>query len=180
MSRGSDSRSFARFVAALLRMMSSGWQTWKALDLDVPLPRVVEGFNAVGGEDEVQVERAVLGLHEILAALDISSLLIGEGKSELQECVDQSGAVLRGFLDEDVSVLGRVREAKKDRAGLAQEQVPYRVPGEGVAYLLSLGVFKPSGHSLTNSGGFLHTRRGTRPSSRMTGTRRRRGQACVS
>ena len=47
----------------------------KPFHLDVPLPGVVESFDAVGSEDQINVERASLDLHEILAAFDLRDLI---------------------------------------------------------------------------------------------------------
>src|SRR5262245_59434528 len=80
----------------------------EALDLYAPPPGVGEALDAVRREDEVEVERPVLELHEILAALDLSRLLVVEGETELAQGGDDGPAVVRALLDEEVGVLGGV------------------------------------------------------------------------
>ena len=45
----------------------------ETFDLDAPPPGVLETFNTVGSEHQVEVERSVLQLHEVLAAFDLSA-----------------------------------------------------------------------------------------------------------
>ena len=66
-------------------MMSSGWQTGNPSDLDVALPRVLETLDAIRREDQVQIERTVLELHEVLAAPDLGRLLVGQLEAELAQ-----------------------------------------------------------------------------------------------
>src|SRR5262249_50899182 len=54
----------------------------KAFDLNFPLPRILEPFDAIRGKNEVEIERAVLELHKILAPLDMFGLLISEREAE--------------------------------------------------------------------------------------------------
>ena len=54
----------------------------KAFDLDVATPRILEPFDAVGCEDQVNVKRAVFELDEILAAQDFGRLLVRERKAQ--------------------------------------------------------------------------------------------------
>src|SRR5262249_55721083 len=135
---------------------------------------------AVRGEDEIEIERTVPELDEVLAPLDLRCLRVLQHEAELAERRDQGASVRDGFLDEDVGVLGGVREAVEDRARLADEQIPDAVAREGVADLLCLGVVKSRGHIPATRGGSPRTTAGTRPSFRRSGTARRRGPACRS
>lgn len=106
------------------------------------LTGVLKSFDAVGREDEVEVKRAILELDEILAAFDFGGLRVGQGESEFPQRWHQGRAILRGLFDEQVGVLGGVRETKQDGAGLAEEKKADTAPLEAVPDFLRLAVFK--------------------------------------
>ena len=65
--------------------MSSGWQTGESVYLHMAAPRVLESFDSVRGEDEIESERTILQLDKILAAFDLGYLRRVESKAESQE-----------------------------------------------------------------------------------------------
>ena len=54
----------------------------ETLDLDVAAPGTFERLDPVRGEDEIDVEGAVLQLNEVLAALDLGRLRLGQCEAE--------------------------------------------------------------------------------------------------
>jgi len=66
-------------------MMSSGWQTGEAFNIDVPRPGIVESLDPIWREHQIEIERAVAELDEVLAQLDLMALRLGEGKAEIAE-----------------------------------------------------------------------------------------------
>jgi hypothetical protein len=72
-------------------------------------------------KDQIQVERPVLQLHEVLAALDLLGLFLGQCEAELFQRGDEAAAVVRGLLDKQVGILRGVGEAEQDGAGLPEE-----------------------------------------------------------
>jgi len=83
----------------------------KAIDVDATVPGLAEGLDAVGREHEIEVERPVLQLNEILAALEIGDLGRREGKAELGEGGGDCFTVGWRLLDEQIRILGRVGKA---------------------------------------------------------------------
>jgi len=53
---------------------------WKAFDIDVSLPGVLELFDSVGREDQIEIEGAILELDEVFALFDFGGLLIAQRK----------------------------------------------------------------------------------------------------
>src|SRR2546422_2137313 len=123
------------------------------LDLDMPAPRLLERLDAVGSEDEVQVEGAVLQLNEVLAALDLRRLLVRQLEADFSERENQGPAVRLALLDEQVRVLRRVGETQQDGTGLAQEQVVDVVAGGGNGGFFRLGGRKTGGRKPPPAGG---------------------------
>src|SRR5262249_40094753 len=144
--------------------------------LDAPLPGVGEALDAVRREDEVEIERPVLELHEVLAALDLRGLLVGQFEAELAQGGDDRTAVLRALLHEEIRVLRGVGEAEEDGAGLADEEIPDALARERVADLLGLAVLKRA-HTPASPAGSPRTSGGSRRSCRRRGTARRRAPA---
>ena len=62
------------------------------------LPRVLEAFDAVRREDQVQIERPVLELNEILTSPDFGFLVLGESKAEVIKRNDCGLAICQGPL----------------------------------------------------------------------------------
>src|SRR5579859_2646757 len=59
----------------------------ETFDLNAALPRVFKMFNAVGCEDQVEIEWPVLKLDEIFSTFDLGGLRVGKGKSQCaQRC----------------------------------------------------------------------------------------------
>ena len=114
-------------------MMSSIEQTGAPVDLRSPTPRVLEPFDAVWREDEVNVERAVLQLDEVFAAPDLGGLLGCQFKAQLLQGMDRGGPIAWRLLHVEVGVLCGVGKAVEDRSRLAQEQVGDAVPLQGVS-----------------------------------------------
>jgi len=166
-------------VASLLAMMFVRMANREPLHLHSPLPGVFEAFDAVGREDEVEVERAVLELYEVLAPDDLLPLGRREVEPQLEEGGDQRRAVGRIPGDEDVRILCRVGEAEQDGARLAEEQVAHAVLRERIADLLGLAILK-RGHNPASPAGSPRTTAGTPRSSPTSGRSRRRGRVCRS
>src|SRR5438105_11874218 len=128
----------------------------KPFDVDLSVPSVFKSLNAVGSENQIQVERPILELDEVLAPNDLSRLLLGQCETKLSQCVDERRAVLRITLNEDVGVLSRVWKTQQYRAGLPDEKIPHLVTGQCVPDFLRLSIFK-FGHSRASPEGFPHT-----------------------
>jgi hypothetical protein len=80
----------------------------KAFDIDVPSPRIFKTFDAIGCEDQIEVERAVFELHEILAAPNFCRLFISQRKPQLPQSLDYGSTVCRGFFDKEIGILGGI------------------------------------------------------------------------
>ena len=93
----------------------------KALDIDAARPRVGESLDPVRGEDEIEIEGAVLQLDEVLAPQDLRRLRVGEIEAELANRRYERCSVVGAALDEQICVLGRVREPQEDGARLPDE-----------------------------------------------------------
>src|SRR5262245_5569962 len=78
----------------------------KTFHFDPPPPRFFEGLDAVGGEDEVKVERTVLELHEILSPFDLGALRLAERESQLTQRKNDGVAVGVGLLGKQIGILG--------------------------------------------------------------------------
>jgi len=150
----------------------------EARDLYVTLPGVFETFDTVRREHQIEVERAVLELHEILAALDLRLLRIGETKAQIAERGDDRAAVCRRRLYKHISILRGVGKAKKDRARLPYE-VSHAVAIKCVANLLSLSILK-RGHTPTNRADSPRTIDDNQRSNPMSGTARHPSPVCTS
>src|SRR5207245_1407735 len=84
----------------------------------------------------------------------------GTSEAQIGQGGDGGRAIGWGFLDEQVGILGRVREAKEDGAGFSDEQIPDSMPGENVANLLGLPILK-RGHNPANRAGSARTSGGS-------------------
>ena len=179
-SLGSVWRSLARFGGLLARDDVVDRAYREPFDVAAPIPSVLEALDAVGGEDHVNVERAVLQLDEVLPASDLGRLPGCEPKAQLLECLDQSGPVGRGLLDEQVGVLCGVRESVDDRGRLPDEQVLDVAALEGVPQFLDLGVANRSHRSCSRASpaGARRTSVGIQPCSRTIDIPHRRAPAC--
>src|SRR4051812_2218097 len=149
----------------------------EAFDFDAPPPGVRETLDAVRREDQVEVERPVLELYEILAAFDLCRLLVVEGETQLAQRGHDGPAVVGTLLHEEVGVLSGVGEAEQNGAGLADEEIARAMAGESVADLLSLPVLKRA-HIPASPAGSPRTSGGSRRSCRKRETARRPGPAC--
>jgi len=146
------------------------------LDVDTSGPCIREPLDAVRREDEVEVERTVLELDEVLSPEDLGRLGIGEGESQLADCGDQRRAVLGVAFDEQLGVLRRVWKPEEDGPRLADEEVPNAMTGESVADFLRLSVLK-RGHNPATPGVRPRTTPGSHPSCRTRETARRPARA---
>lgn len=137
----------------------------KPLDVDPPTPSIVEALDAVRCEDQVEVERAVLELHEVLASRNLPGLLDIEREPQFSQRGDDCATVLGALLHEKIGVLGGVGEAEQNGARFADEEIPHVVMREDVADFLGLPVLKRA-HSPANPGGCLRTSGDSRRSCR--------------
>ncbi len=93
-----------------------GMTDHEPLDVYSTTPRIVETLDAVRSKDQIEIERAILELHEVFATLHVVGLGGSELEAELQQRLDQRSTVAFGLLDEYVGVLGRVRKTAPLRA----------------------------------------------------------------
>src|SRR5437899_370298 len=100
--------------------MSSMWQTGNP-STSTCLPGILEPLNA-WRKHQVEIERAVLQLNEVLAAPHFHRLRFRQHESQVLERAKQSLAVCFGPFHEQVRVLGCVRVSQQDRAGFANEE----------------------------------------------------------
>ena len=77
--------------------------------LDAPLPRMFESFDAIGREDQVQIEGAVSELNEILALPNLLLFPLGEPEIQFQKGANQFAAVRGLLLHIKIDILGGVR-----------------------------------------------------------------------
>src|SRR5215207_1241554 len=89
----------------------------ESLDLYAPIPRMCKTLDSVGSEDQVHIERAVLQLHEVLAAFDFLRLNLGQREAELAKSMGHTPAVFIRLQREDVNVLRGVRKPQENRGG---------------------------------------------------------------
>ena len=80
----------------------------KALRLHVPLPRVLKPLDSIGSKHQVQVERPVSKLNEVLSPANLVRLLIGETESEFGQGGRQLFAVGGALLHKHIDILGGV------------------------------------------------------------------------
>lgn len=85
--------------------------------------RLVEALDAVGGEDEIEVERAVLELDEVFPTDDLGLRAFVESETECKQGGDHPPAVVLRAGWEEIDVLGRAGIAEKNGAALADEEV---------------------------------------------------------
>jgi hypothetical protein len=97
-----------------------------------------EALDAVGGEDEIEIEGAVLELDEVLASDDFRLGVVVENEAQFQEGFDHALAVLDGFGGEDIHVLRGAWVAEKDGGTLADEEVINACRVEGLRHFLRL------------------------------------------
>ncbi|MBM3853049.1 MAG: hypothetical protein FJ399_07820 [Verrucomicrobia bacterium] len=114
----------------------------ETLHLDAARPSIGKRLDSIWREDQIQIEGAILQLHEILATNDLRLLRGGEFEAKLAQSRHQSGAVLGRFFDEEIGVLSRVGITKQDRPRLADEEKPYALPVERVADFLRQTIFE--------------------------------------
>src|SRR5438128_10958723 len=140
-------------------------------------PRILEPFDTVRCKDNVEVERAVLELHEILAAQNLGRLLVRECKAQFAQGRHQGPTILESLFHKKIGILSRVGKSKKNRAGFADEQVSDPVLSEPVSNLQRLAVFK-RGHNPTNQANSLRTSAGNPLWSQMPEKERRPAPVC--
>src|SRR5262245_17248756 len=150
----------------------------EALDLNPPLPGVLKPLDAIRGKDQVEIEGAILELHEVLTAVDLLGLLVAQGESQLPQGRDNRLAVVWRPLDEQVGILSGIGKAEQDRARLAQKEIAHLMPQKGIPNLLCLAILK-GGHNLASRASSLHTNGGTPLSCRTPEMARRRAPACM-
>ena len=66
-------------------MMSSREQTGNPSTVDPPPERILESLDAIGREHEIQIERTVLQLNEVLAANNLLCVVAGQREPEFSE-----------------------------------------------------------------------------------------------
>src|ERR1017187_1151413 len=93
-------------------------------------------------KDQVQIERAVSELNEILAPTDLLLFFFGEPEAKLHQSANQLPAVGGLLLHIKTDILSSVRKPQQYGPGLAEEQVPYAVMLAGAAKLLRVLEFK--------------------------------------
>ena len=96
---------------------------------------------------------------------DFLYLLGGQVEAELRKGRCDRLTVSWCAFDEEIGVLGRVREAEEDGARLSDEEVPHAVARERVSDFLGLPVLKRA-HTRASPVGSLRTSACTLPSSR--------------
>src|SRR4051794_41151375 len=94
----------------------------KSFDIDVTRPGIVETFDSIRGEDQVEIKRAVLELNEILASDDLRRSIVGDLESQISQRGDDRGSVLGQFGNKQVCILSGVGEPEQDRPGFPDEQ----------------------------------------------------------
>lgn len=99
---------------------------------------LVETLDAVGGEDEVEVEGAVLELDEVFAANDFSLGVLVECKAKAKKRFYHASAVFLGLCGEDVHILSGAGIAEEDGAAFTDEEVVNACGIEGFCDLLGL------------------------------------------
>jgi hypothetical protein len=152
---------------------------WKAIDINMPPPGVGKSVDSVWRKDQIEIERAIFELDEILSTLDFRCLCVGQVETEVPQTGHQRVSVLRGLFYENIRVLSRIGESKKNSAGFPNEEIPTSVPRKDIPNFLRLTVFK-RGHSPTISEDFLRTIDGTERWYRRNDTWRRPSPACTS
>jgi hypothetical protein len=105
----------------------------KALDLDVATPGIGEGLAAIRGEDEIEIEGAALELDEVLATRDLRRLWLGQLEAQLAQRLDGQLLIRLRFIEEQVCILGRVRESQQDRRRFADEEIATRYSNAAIA-----------------------------------------------
>src|SRR5262245_38255646 len=149
----------------------------QALDLHRALVRFRKRLDAVGCEDQVQVERSRADLDEVLATEDLVLLGLGQREPKVAERLDECATVVRRLVHEEICILRGIGEAQQDGSALAEKEGAHSSTCEGLADLARLPVLKRPGHSLARTGGFAHTTGGSRPWFRTREIALRRGPA---
>lgn len=72
----------------------------KAFNYHPSIPRILEPLNSAWSENQVDIERTILELYKIFAALDFVHLFPVKIKSEIQQCSGQSAAILLTAVNE--------------------------------------------------------------------------------
>jgi hypothetical protein len=83
----------------------------KSFDIDPSLPGVFKPLDTIRREHQIEIEGSVLELDDVLAALNLRMLRIGQLEAQLYEGGDDRGSVGGGLFDEQIGVLCRVRIA---------------------------------------------------------------------
>src|SRR5688572_8530782 len=127
------------------------------------LPRVLKLFDSVGRKDYIEIEWSVLELNKVFTARNLGCLRIRERKTEVTQAGDESLAVLRCLLDEEIGILGSIRKSEEDRPGFANEEIANAMGRESISNLQGLPVFKRA-HSQASREDSLRTSSDTLPS----------------
>ncbi len=85
----------------------------KAIEFDATIPCIIETFDAIGRENQIEIERSVLQLHEVFSSNDVADLDVIEIKTQVAKSCDDRVSVRFGLGNEDVSILGGVRIAEQ-------------------------------------------------------------------
>ena len=85
--------------------------------------RLVEALDAVGGEDEIEVEGAVLELDEVFPTDDLGLRVFVEAEAESEEGGNHPPAVVLRAGWEEIDILSSAGKPKKNGAALADEEV---------------------------------------------------------
>src|SRR5258708_6730929 len=142
----------------------------KPFHVDAPAPCVLEAFDAVRSEYEIEVEGTRPELHEVFTALDFFRFGVGEREGQLAQGRDGGAPISWRLCEEDIRVLRRVGISEKDRARFSDEEIADAAACECVANLEGLAVFK-RGHNRATRAACARPTRGSGPSWRTWGRR---------
>src|ERR1035438_9334922 len=136
--RGNDSLSFWLFAPHDVIDIRDR----EAMLFDAPLPRIVKPFDTIGRKYQVQIERAVSELNEILTPANLLLFFFGEPEANLHQGTNQIPAVGGLLLHIEIDILSGVRKPQQYGPRLAKEQVLYAVMLADTAKLLCVLEFK--------------------------------------
>src|SRR5438445_3794037 len=108
----------------------------KSGDVNSTAPGIGEPFDAVGCEDQVEIEWSIFQLNEIFPAQHVAFLVIVQSESEVSQGGNERCGIVRILFDKQIGILRGIGKTEKDRAGLADEEVPHSVALETATNLL--------------------------------------------
>jgi hypothetical protein len=80
----------------------------ETVDLHTPPPRILESLDAIGSEDQVEVERTVFQLDESFTSLKLARFRLRQIKADFTQRGNDGMAILRRWFDEKIDVLRRI------------------------------------------------------------------------